>query len=341
MTALTVDQLAQIKSDALASLKKVADAAGLEEWRVEYMGRKGVIPQLLRGIKDLPETTRAAMGTAANETRSELTAAYEQAATQFGAVTQRVSGTGKQEAVVGHLHAITETIRSIQTIMTGIGFTMVEGPLLEDTQHDFDNLNIGPEHPARAETDTFYVSGGPPENRRVLRTSTSSVQVRAVQELKRQPPFKIFSPGRTFRNEKVDARHHHTFHQLELLSVGEDVTVADFKGVIETLFSELFGTDVKARLRPHYFPFTEPSFEADLTCIFCDDGCRVCKGTGWIEIGGAGMVHPLVLEKMDIDPQRYQGFALGYGIERMAMLKYGIDDVRLFLDNDMRFLRQF
>jgi phenylalanyl-tRNA synthetase alpha chain len=139
----------------------------------------------------------------------------------------------------------------------------------------------------------------------------------------------------------VDARHHHTFHQLELLSVGEDVTIADFKGVIETLFSELFGKDVKARLRPHYFPFTEPSFEADLTCIFCDDGCRVCKGTGWIEIGGAGMVHPLVLEKMNVDSQRYQGFALGYGIERMAMLKYGINDVRVFLDNDLRFLRQF
>jgi len=340
MSALTKNALAQLKAEALQQLSECSDASALEQWRVSYLGRKGALPQLLRGIKDLPADQRQAMGAAANAARSELTAVYEEARSSFRGE-QHAVASEQVEIAAGHLHPLTETMRSIQTVMTGIGFSLVEGPLLEDTRHDFDNLNIGPEHPARAESDTFYVAGGDQDNRRVLRTSTSSVQVRAAQELGHTPPFKIFSPGRTFRNEKVDARHHHTFHQFEALSVGADVSIADFKGVIETLFSELFDTQVKTRLRPHYFPFTEPSFEADLQCIFCDSGCRMCKGTQWLEIGGAGMVHPLVLQKMNVDPASYQGFALGFGIERIAMLKYGVDDVRLFLGNDLRFLRQF
>jgi len=343
MTELTLDNLRTIEDEAVAALGAIKDAGALEEWRVTYVGRKGKVPQLLRLMPEVPAAERGAVGRAANALRQKLEQAYEQVHADLAPAIESTGGEqGSSTYAPGHLHPLTLTMRSIQAIMTDMGFSMVEGPLLEDAHHDFDNLNIGPEHPARAETDTFYVKGSnDPKNRRVLRTSTSSVQVRSVQELGLRPPFKVFSPGRVFRNEKVDARHHHTFHQLEALAVGEHITIADFKGTIEALFSELFGTDAKARLRPHYFPFTEPSFEADLECIFCDDGCRVCKRTKWIEIGGAGMVHPHVLGKMNIDAEQFQGFAFGFGVERMAMLKYGINDVRLFLDNDLRFLRQF
>lgn len=354
MTELSLERLSVVNKEALAALAAVSDAAALEAWRIVYLGRKGIVPQLLRDVSQLAAAKRAAVGQAGNTLRQELEARYQETMQQLGSVAPAITTARSQSAtststtpvgsndVIGHLHPLTHTVRAIEYCMTRMGFSLVEGPLLEDTEHDFDNLNIGPEHPARAESDTFYVAGATDRNnRRVLRTSTSAVQVRAVQELGLTPPFKVFSPGRVFRNEKVDVRHHHTFHQLEALSIGENVTVGDFKGVIEELFSQLFGAKTTVRLRPHYFPFTEPSFEPDVRCVFCTDGCRICKGTRWIEIGGAGMVHPNVLQRMNIDPDRYQGFAFGFGIERMATLHYHIDDVRLFLENDLRFLRQF
>lgn len=379
MTIVTSAEFERIKAEAIVELATAKDAALLEAWRIKYIGRSGLVPQLLRQVKDVPVGERAQVGAAANAVRAELTQMYEQAVQQIkAAATNKPEPSppdfakasagaaplpspppspkeGRGEATTsfesritdnehapGHLHPLTQTCRSIAAILTNIGFTLVEGPLLEDTQHNFDNLNIGPEHPSRAEKDTFYVQGSiDRNNRRVLRTETSSVQVRAVQELGLTPPFKIFTLGRVFRNEKVDATHSHTFHQLEVLAIGPNVTVADFKGTVEALFSKFFGSEAKTRLRPHYFPFTEPSFEVDLQCVFCTTGCHVCKGSRWIEIGGAGMVHPNVIRTMGLDPAEQQGFAWGFGVERHAMLKHGINDVRLFLDNDLRFLRQF
>ena len=347
MSNLSIDTIAGIRDQALELLSVISDVAALEAWRIAVLGRKGELPQLLRQVKDLPAPERRAVGSMANEVRAQLEAVYEQrmlslAPTASVSPERQAPESGSVAVPAGHLHPLTQLIYNVESIMVDLGFSMIEGPLLEDTKHDFDNLNIDREHPARAETDTFYVNGSrDAQNRRVLRTSTSSVQVRAVLELGLTSPFKIFSPGRVFRNEKVDATHSHTFHQLEAVSIGEQVSVADFRGVVNTLFSELFSTEATTRLRPHYFPFTEPSFEVDLACVFCTDGCRICKGTSWIEIGGAGMVHPQVMANMKIDATKYQGFAFGFGLERLAMLLHGIDDIRLFWGNDLRFLRQF
>jgi phenylalanyl-tRNA synthetase alpha chain len=249
---------------------------------------------------------------------------------------------GGQRIVAGHLHPLTQTLRRVQEIMSAMGFVIVEGPEVEEERYDFDALNIPLDHPARAEADSFYVH---PRRRGgdglVLRTSTSAVQVRAVIENDLVPPFKIASPGRVFRKEKPDPTHESIFYQLEALTVANNITIADYRGVTETLFSTFFGRQTRIRLRPGYFPFVEPGFEVDMTCVFCEDGCRVCKHTGWVEMGGAGMVHPNVLKNMNIDPRKFQGFAFGYGLDRLTMLWHNIEDIRLFWSGDIRFLRQF
>lgn len=343
----TIDQLRKKATTELASARSPAE---LEEWRIVYLGRKGALPLLLRRVKDLPLTDRKIIGASANQLRQELKRAYS---TKYQKVVSgRTAGSRAQpavelkhkEALRGHLHPITLTIRRIQDVFSAMGYLLAEGPEVEESRYDFDLLNIPLEHPSRAETDTFYVADpqGGSNNRLVLRTSTSPVQLRAVLENDLIPPLKVFSPGRVFRNEKPDPSHESVFHQTEGLSVGQNVTIADFKGTIEMFYLTFFGKEVKTRLRPGYFPFVEPGFEFDVECFFCGgDGCRVCKDTGWLEMGGAGMVHPVVLRNMNIDSRKYQGFAFGFGIERLAMLRHGINDIRLFWSGDIRFLTQF
>lgn len=349
----TPAELLKLKSEAQASLSEVTSADALEAWRVKYIGRKGAVPLLLREVKKLPLAERKAIGQAANALRRELEDLYteKKQTIQHKPIAKKDLGIGHWSlgfAPLGHFHPITLTIRRIQDIVAAMGFFIVEGPEVEEAQYNFDLLNIPLEHAARAETDTFYIQDHP---KLVLRTQTSPVQLRAVLENNLTPPFKVVSPGRVFRAERTDATHESTFYQFEGLEVGESITLADFKGVIEAFYSTFFGRDVKIRLRPSYFPFVEPGFEVDVSCVFCQGpaprsspsevGCRICKYTRWIEIMGAGMVHPNVLRNMNVDPAKYQGYAFGGAIDRLAMLQYGIDDIRLFWSGDIRFLKQF
>lgn len=346
MTVLSSDDLTKLQQTALHALEQAASAVALEEWRVEYLGRKGQLPQLLRRVKDLPNDERRLLGTQANTLRVALTAAYEarlptlaqeNATTKSDASTKPglTMLTGLPET--GHLHPLTITIRRIQQIFVELGFMVVEGPLVEEPKYNFDLLNIPVTHPARAETDTFYTDSGA-----ILRTHVSPLQVRAVEEHKLTPPFKFFYYGRTFRAERTDATHETTFHQFEFMVVSKTASLAELKGIIDTFYSRFFGKPVISRLRPGFFPFVEPGLEVDLRCLFCEgEGCRVCKYSGWIEMAGAGMVHPEVLQNMQVDPKKFQGFALGGAVDRLAMFQYGINDIRQFWSGDIRFLKQF
>lgn len=338
MTDLSAVALRQVKAEALQELSGLNEAAALEAWRVKYLGRKGLVPQLLRGVKEAPEVARRQLGQAGNQVRLELERAY---ALQQKKITPKVAPTievkNGHRNFQGYFHPMTQTLRRIAAIMSELGYAMAEGPLVEEARYNFDLLNMPLEHPARAETDTFYINGG-----LVLRTSTSTMQLRAVLDNHLQPPFRIFSPGRTFRNERTDASHEATFHQFEGINVGTNISVANLRDTIEKIYSAFFGKAVTTRLRPSFFPFVEPGFEVDVNCLFCAGrGCRVCKRSGWIEIMGAGMVHPNVLRNMNIDPDKYQGFAFGGAVDRIAMLRYGINDIRLFWSGDLRFLTQF
>ena len=336
-----LDDIKALASKATQSLQAVVTAQDLEAWRVVYIGRKGAVPQMLRELKDVSDEDKRTVGAALNGLRSDLQLAYDTKLQEVGVVASsermvRVVG----ELPPGHLHPLTLTIQRVQNILAGMGFLLVEGPEVEAAQYNFDLLNMPLEHPARSETDTFYLTDTPEPL--VLRTQTSPIQLRAVLEYNLTPPFRIASPGRVFRAERTDATHESTFYQFEGLAVGENITIADFKGTIETFYSSFFGSDASVRLRPSYFPFVEPGFEVDMSCVFCKQaGCRVCKQTGWIEIMGAGMVHPNVLRNMNIDPDTHQGFAFGGAIDRLAMMRYGIDDIRLFWSGDFRFLKQF
>ncbi len=339
MAKSLVDNLNRLNDKALAELEKVNQPGALEEWRVKYLGRKGELPFLLRSVGGLPEGERREAGSSGNRIRRELEFSFEEKRSSLGFVPVIRSDIKPRimQEERGHLNPLTKAIRRITKIFTDMGFILAEGPLAEDPAYAFDLLNIPLEHPARGIMDTFYLEGG-----QVLRPHTSPVQLRAVLENNLKPPFKVFSPGRVFRAERTDASHHYTFHQVEALMVGEDVTIGDFKGVVARYFSEFFNRPATIRLRPSYFPFVEPGFEVDMNCIFCQGkGCSVCQRSGWMEMMGAGMVHPNVLKNMNVDPTRFQGFAFGGGIERMAMLLYGVDDIRLFLSGDLRFVKQF
>lgn len=335
-----IDQLAQASRRALEA---AADAAALEAWRRQYIGRKGEVPQLLRLVKDLPAEERTVIGQKANVLRRELEEAYKVKLDRLGKSRMRAARpqpslklrlAGVQQ---GHLHPLTLTSRRIQNIFAAMGFLLVDGPEMEDPKYNFDLLNIPPEHPARDIMDTFYLT-----NRLILRTHVSPIQLRSVQEQGLVPPFKVVYQGRSFRAERTDASHEHTFHQYEFLVLGEGETIANFRGTLEVFYSAFFGKPAHIRLRPSYFPFVEPGFEIDLQCVFCEgDGCRVCKNNGWLEMGGAGMVHPVVLQNMGFDPASVQGYACGSGVDRLAMMYYGINDIRLFLSGDIRFLQQF
>ena len=337
-------QLNRILEEAKTQLQAAETLAQVDEIRVKVLGKKGQLTEILRGMGKLSPEERKVTGQMANTVRAEIEGLLEEKfeavkkaakEAQFAAEKIDVTEPGK-ETTVGVKHPVTITIEEISKVFMNMGFSIVEGPEVETVFNNFDGLNAGPNHPARDMTDTFYIT----ENDILLRTQTSTVQVRTLQ--KQQPPIKVIAPGRTFRCDTPDATHSPMFHQIEGLVVDEGITMADLKGTLDSFAKQLFGPETKTKFRPHHFPFTEPSAEMDVSCFKCGGkGCRVCKGSGWIEILGCGMVHPNVLKVGNIDTEKYTGFEFGIGVERVAMLKYGVDDIRLFYENDMRFINQF
>ena len=336
-------KLNEILDEAKAQLEKAVDQSQLEEIRVKFLGKKGELTQILRGMGKLSPEERKETGQAANSVRSQIERLMEEkleaakkAAKQAQFVLEKVDVTEPGRPVkLGVKHPLTITMEEISKVFMNMGFSIVEGPEVETVFNNFDALNAEPNHPARDMTDTFYITEDV-----LLRTQTSPVQVRTL--MKQKPPIKVISPGRCFRCDTPDATHSPMFHQIEGLVVDEGITMADLKGTLDSFAKQLFGPDTKTKFRPHHFPFTEPSAEVDVSCFKCGGkGCRVCKGSGWIEILGCGMVHPNVLKVGGLDTEKYTGFAFGLGVERVAMLKYGVDDIRLFYENDMRFIEQF
>ncbi|MBR2926965.1 MAG: phenylalanine--tRNA ligase subunit alpha [Clostridia bacterium] len=335
------EKLTSIRQEALALIAQ--DGADLEQIKIKYLGKKGELTAVLRGMGALSAEERPVVGQLANEVRADIEAALGEKAQQLRASALEaqlkaekldVTMPGSSPAV-GHLHPLTQVQRELEDIFIGMGFSIAEGPEVELDYYNFQALNIPENHPARDTQDTFYIA----ENV-LLRSQTSPVQVRTMEHQK--PPIRIISPGRVYRSDALDATHSPLFHQLEGLVVDKGITMGDLKGTLEIFAKKMFGESTRIRFRPHHFPFTEPSAEVDVSCYVCGGkGCRLCKGEGWIEILGAGMVHPFVLSNCGIDPEEYSGFAFGLGVERIAMKKYGIDDIRLFYENDERFLEQF
>lgn len=334
-----MDNIEKIKDDALAELRNASETEEIKALSVRYLGRKGVITQFLRNISGLPAKERPAAGKRANEVKKELDAAFSAAAELLA--TRKTSGDQGIDVSLpgrtvprGYLHPLTQVTREICEIFVRMGFDIAEGPEVEKDYYNFEALNIPKDHPARDMQDTFYVS-----DNIVLRTQTSPMQVRTME--KQPPPVRIISPGKVYRCDS-DITHTPMFSQVEGLLVDRNVSFGDLKGTLTAFVHRMFDEDTKLRFRPSFFPFTEPSAEVDIQCIMCrGKGCRVCSHSGWLEILGSGMVHPAVFENVGYDTSRYSGFAFGMGVERIAMLKYSIDDIRKFFDNDLRFLRQF
>lgn len=337
------DKLEQIRQKAKQELENANKIETLEELRVKYAGKKGELTSILKQMGKLSPEERPVIGQLANEIRGYIDNAIETKKAELAEIKlQRQLEEEKIDVTLpanneplGHKHPLSIVLDEIKEIFVGMGFEIVEGPEVEYDYYNFEALNIPKDHPARDTQDTFYIT-----DNIVLRTQTSPVQIRVME--KKKPPIRMISPGRVFRSDAVDATHSPLFHQIEGLVVDKDVTFADLKGTLETFIKRLYGEDSVVRFRPHHFPFTEPSAEVDVQCFSCKGkGCRVCKNEGWIEILGCGMVHPKVLENCGIDPEEYSGFALGLGLERVAMRRYGVDDMRLFYENDTRFLSQF
>ena len=335
------ETLERIKNEALEALAQ--SDAQIEDLRIKYLGKKGELTAVLRGMGSLSAEERPVIGQLANEVRAaienkitELSQAAKQKALDEKLKSEKIDVTVPGEKVkIGHVHPLDLAQKQLEDIFLGMGYTIVDGPEVEYDYYNFQALNIPEDHPARDTQDTFYIT-----DNILLRSQTSPVQARVME--KTQPPIKIISPGRVYRSDAVDATHSPLFHQLEGLVVDEGITMGDLKGTLELFAKRMFGDETKIRFRPHHFPFTEPSAEVDVSCFMCGgEGCRFCKHEGWIEILGAGMVHPNVLRNCGIDPEKYSGFAFGLGIERIALLKYHIDDMRLLYENDIRFLNQF
>ncbi len=341
------EKLQKIREQALDALSSICSgnpvSKDLEDFKVKYLGKKSELVSVMKGMGALSAEERPIMGQLANEVRSSIENALNQAKEKaekielerkLEAETLDVTLPGKTHAI-GKLHPISAVQKEMEDIFIGLGFEIVDGPEVEYDYYNFTALNIPPEHPARDTQDTFYINSNV-----LLRTQTSSVQIHAME--KKRPPIRMISPGRVYRSDAIDATHSPMFHQLEGLVVDKGITMGDLKGTLELFAQNMFGSDTKIRFRPHHFPFTEPSAEVDVSCFVCGGkGCKLCKGEGWIEILGAGMVHPDVLTRCDIDPTEYSGFAFGMGIERIVMRKYNIDDMRLLYENDIRFLSQF
>ncbi len=341
-----INRLTALQAKALADLAATTGAAALEDWRVEYLGRKGALAAAMQGLGALPAAERPAAGQAANQVKAALEAAWT--ARKAGLEQNALSSTLEAERLDVSLpprplprvgkHILTQVIYQVCRVFSTMVFQVVEGPEVEWDRYNFTLLNIPPDHPARDLQDTFHILGY--EGRMVLRTHTSPNQARVME--KTRPPVRVLVPGMCYRSEATDATHESQFHQIEGLAVDEDVTMADLKGCLTVFARALFGEDRRVRFRCDYFPFVEPGVDLSIDCFLCGGkGCRLCKGTGWIEIMGAGMVHPNVLSNVGYDPARYTGFAFGMCPERIAMLKYGIEDIRHFHANDLRFLRQF
>ncbi len=335
-----------IEESIAADAAAVATPEALEGLRIKYLGRKGVLAQLTGSIPTLLPEERAFFGQRVNHLKIKIQALIEEKQKAFDAgasggdipaVDMGLPGIAQE---LGHLHPITEVIDEICNIFVRMGFSVVEGPEIETEYNNFTGLNIPLEHPSRDAFDTFYLRSQGPAEKLLLRSHTSPVQVRAMKAHK--PPLAIVVPGRVYRPDAVDASHSFMFHQIEGFMVDANIRFSDLKGVLEFFAKAVFGKEIKMRFRPHFFPFTEPSVEVDISCIICKgQGCSVCGRKGWLEILGAGMIHPNVFKNVGYDSQKYTGFAFGLGIERIAMLKYGIDDIRLFCQNDLRFLKQF
>ena len=337
--------LAELRRRATAELESIVSSGDLEEWRTRYLGReRGELTAILKGLGKLPGDQRKAIGQAANQVKTEL----EQAMAERGQAlrgAEQVAALERERIDVtlpgrrsprGHYHPLTLVTQEIARIFALMGFQVIEGPEVENDYYNFQALNMPPDHPARDMQDTFWIAPGEV----LLRTQTSPNQIRIMETTR--PPVRAIVPGRVYRNEAIDASHEAVFHQVEGILIDETCTMATLRGVLTRFAQEMFGADRKLRFRPSYFPFTEPSAEFDMDCVTCGGtGCRVCKYSGWLEMGGSGMVDPRVLRGVGYDPARYRGFAFGLGIERIAMLRYGIDDIRLFSSNDLRFLRQF
>lgn len=337
------ERLEKIRNEALARISDSEGLERLEEVRVAYLGKKGELTEVLKGMKDVAPEDRPKVGQLVNDARAAIEEKLDNAKAELmkklrakQLETETIDVTLPATKVkLGHPHPNTLALSEVERIFVGMGYEVVEGPEVELDYYNFEALNIPANHPAKDEQDTFYIN-----KEIVLRTQTSPCQVRVME--KQKPPIRVIVPGRVFRSDEVDATHSPCFHQIEGLVVDKGITMADLKGTLEQFAREMFGEGTKVKFRPHHFPFTEPSAEMDVTCFKCGGkGCRFCKGEGWIEILGCGMVHPKVLRNVGIDPEVYSGFAFGIGLERIALLKYEIDDMRLLYENDERFLKQF
>jgi phenylalanyl-tRNA synthetase alpha chain len=337
------EQLTAIRNAAMAAMDAADTLAALEELRIQYLGKKGELTAVMKGMGQLSPEERPIVGQLANEVRAgiesaleEKKSALESAAADAKIISETIDVTmpGRRSAK-GKKHPLTTVLNELKDIFIGMGFTIAEGPEVELDYYNFEALNIPKDHPARDSQDTFYI-----DENVVLRSQTSSVQARVMEQ--QQPPIRLISPGRVYRSDAVDATHSPVFHQVEGLVIDKNITMADLKGTLEVFVKKLYGENTRMRFRPHHFPFTEPSAEVDISCFNCGgEGCRICKGEGWIEILGCGMVHPKVLSGCGINPEEYSGFAFGIGLERITMFRYGIDDLRLCFENDVRFLEQF
>lgn len=338
-----INALQTIQKQAAEALDSAADLRAIDDLRVRYLGKKGELTAILKQMGKLSAEERPKVGQLANEVRAaierlidERSAAVRAAQLEQRLIDEKLDVTlPGRAAPLGMAHPLTKVLDEVKEIFLGMGFSIAEGPEVETDYYNFEALNIPKNHPARDTQDTFYISDNV-----ILRTQTSPVQVRTME--KQKPPIRVIAPGRVYRSDAVDATHSPLFHQVEGLVVDRGVTMADLKGTLELFVKRLYGDESVVRFRPHHFPFTEPSAELDVQCFACHgEGCRLCKGEGWIELLGCGMVHPKVLSICGIDPEEYSGFAFGMGLERIVMRRYGIDDLRLFYENDLRFLNQF
>ena len=337
------EKIAEIEKKSIQEIENCTTQKELNELKVKYLGKKGKLTTVLRGMGALSPEERPVIGSLVNQVRDKLNELFTEKEETFKKkelekrlLTEKIDITEPSKKIeLGSLHPITQIIKEVEEIFLGMGYKIADGPEVEKAIYNFDKLNTPPDHPARDIQDTFYITDDV-----VLRSQTSPVQARVMENQK--PPIKIICPGAVYRSDSVDATHSPVFHQIEGLVVDKNISMTDLKGTLEMFAKKCLGENTKIRFRPHHFPFTEPSAEADVSCFVCGGkGCRVCKGEGWIELLGCGMVHPNVFKNCGIDPDEYTGFAFGFGVERIAMAKFGIEDMRLLFENDVRFLKQF
>ena len=339
------ERIERLRTEALAAIRAAKSLAELDAVRVKYLGKKGAFTAILRGMGNVSKEERPTIGKIVNIAKAKVEAAIEKQngilkadALKARLASEKIDVTLPGRAnTLGHLHPLTQTLERIKDIFFRMGFSVEEGPEIEKDYYNFEALNLPKDHPARDMQDSFYITEDI-----LMRSQTSPVQARTMEKNEANAPIRMIAPGRVYRRDEYDATHSPMFTQVEGLVIDKGITLADLKGTLELFLHQIFNDDIGVRFRPSFFPFTEPSAEVDISCVMCHGkGCRVCKGTGWLEILGSGMVHPHVLEMSGYDPKKVSGFAFGMGVERIAMLSYGVDDLRLFYDNDMRFLRQF